>query len=186
MSAERQHRRTRVLARANRRGQPYPNVPHGGLRGAGAPGGGDRLRADALAARPELSAAGDGERDRQCRRIRGRPLAGRRKTGARPLSHRRADLGGCESRLDERAADRALADRSRALGVATLLLGDGEQLVGVRWARGFRPATLYWAPFKDGVCLASEPLDGGRWKAVPAGQLAIARAGQDLMFEALR
>ncbi|TMB11669.1 MAG: hypothetical protein E6J66_08375 [Deltaproteobacteria bacterium] len=80
----------------------------------------------------------------------------------------------------------AICESLDRTAVATLLLGDGEQLVGVRWARGFRPATLYWAPFKDGVCLASEPLDGGRWKAVPAGQLAIARAGQDLMFEALR
>src|SRR5207244_763392 len=42
------------------------------------------------------------------------------------------------------------------------------------------------AQVKDGVCAAPEPLAGGRWKAVPAGQLAIARAGQDLMFEALR
>jgi ergothioneine biosynthesis protein EgtC len=70
--------------------------------------------------------------------------------------------------------------------VVTLLLGDGEQLVGVRWARGFRPATLYWAPFKEGVCLASEPLDGVRWKDVPPGQLAIACAGQDLRLEGLR
>jgi glutamine amidotransferase len=69
--------------------------------------------------------------------------------------------------------------------VATLLLGDGEQLVGVRWARGFRPATLYWARFKGGVALASEPLDGERWKEVPEGHLAIARPGEDLRLEAL-
>ena len=70
--------------------------------------------------------------------------------------------------------------------VATLLLGDGEQLVGARWARGIRPATLYWSPFQGGVCLASEPLDGGRWREVPEGHLAIARPGDDLRLEALR
>jgi gamma-glutamyl hercynylcysteine S-oxide hydrolase len=70
--------------------------------------------------------------------------------------------------------------------VATLLLGDGEQLVGVRWARGFRPATLYWSPFLGGISLASEPLDGGRWKEIPEGHLAIARPGEDLKLEALR
>jgi ergothioneine biosynthesis protein EgtC len=70
--------------------------------------------------------------------------------------------------------------------VATLLLGDGESLVGVRWARGLKPASLYWAPFKDGVSLASEPLDGARWKEIPADHLAIARAGHDLRVESLR
>ena len=77
------------------------------------------------------------------------------------------------------------ADLDRT-AVATLLLGDGEQLVGVRWARGFRPATLYWSPFLGGVCMASEPLDGGRWKEIPEGHLAIARPGEDLRLEALR
>jgi ergothioneine biosynthesis protein EgtC len=70
--------------------------------------------------------------------------------------------------------------------VATLLLGDGQQLVGVRWARGLKPASLYWAPFRQGVCLASEPLDGERWKEIPADHLGIARAGEDLRVEALR
>jgi predicted glutamine amidotransferase len=45
---------------------------------------------------------------------------------------------------------------------------------------------LYWAPFKDGVVLASEPFDSGRWKEVPEGHLAIARPGSDLRLEALR
>lgn len=71
--------------------------------------------------------------------------------------------------------------------VATLLLGDGEQLVGVRWARGLRPATLYWSPFaKGGVCFASEPLDGTKWREVPADHIAISRPGEDLQLEALR
>ena len=80
----------------------------------------------------------------------------------------------------------AICDALSRTAVATLLLGDGEQLVGVRWARGFKPATLYWAPFRDGVCLASEPLDGERWREIPEGHLAIARAGHDLRLEALR
>lgn len=79
-----------------------------------------------------------------------------------------------------------ICDRLERTAVATLLLGDGDQLVGVRWARGFRPATLYWAPFKDGVCLASEPLDGERWREIPEGHLAIARPGEDLRLEALQ
>jgi len=37
-----------------------------------------------------------------------------------------------------------------------------------------------------GVCMASEPLDGGRWKEIPEGHLAIARPGEDLRLEALR
>jgi gamma-glutamyl hercynylcysteine S-oxide hydrolase len=97
--------------------------------------------------------------------------------GARPLPEAvRTAVG----RLDAICAG---LDRA---AVATLLLGDGEQLVGVRWARGFKPASLYWAPFQQGVSLASEPLDGGRWKEVPADHLAIARAGHDLHLEALR
>jgi glutamine amidotransferase len=80
----------------------------------------------------------------------------------------------------------AICARLDRTAVATLLLGDGEQLVGVRWARGLKAASLYWAPFQQGVCLASEPLDGARWKEIPADHLAIARAGDDLRVEALQ
>src|SRR5207237_1284260 len=80
----------------------------------------------------------------------------------------------------------AICDRLDRTAVATLLVGDGDQLVGVRWARGFKPASLYWAPFKQGVCLASEPLDDTRWKEIPADHLAVARAGDDLRVEELR
>ncbi len=83
-------------------------------------------------------------------------------------------------RLDAICAE---IDRS---AVATLLAGDGERLVGVRWARGYKPATLYWSPFGDGVCLASEPLDGGRWKEIPQDHIAVARPGDDLRVEPLR
>ena len=71
--------------------------------------------------------------------------------------------------------------------VATLLLGDGEQLVGVRWARGLRPATLYAARFGEGACLASEPLDDReRWREVPPDHLVIARPDAEPRLEALR
>jgi len=55
-----------------------------------------------------------------------------------------------------------------------------------RWARGFKPATLYWAPLLGGACLASEPLDGDRWKEVPEGHLAVARPGEDLRVEKIQ
>ena len=97
--------------------------------------------------------------------------------GKGPLSEA---VRGALARLEEICAR---LDRSAG---ATLLLGDGEQLVGARWARGYKPATLYWAPFQDGVCLASEPLDGNRWREIPDGHLAVARAGNDLQLEALR
>lgn len=71
--------------------------------------------------------------------------------------------------------------------VATLLLGDGEQLVGVRWARGLRPATLYAARFGEGACLASEPLDDReQWREVPPDHLVIARPDAEPRLEALR
>ncbi len=81
--------------------------------------------------------------------------------------------------------DRLCADLERT-AVATLLLGDGDQLVGARWARGVRPATLYWSQFRNGVALASEPLDGAAWKEIPEGHLAVARPGDDLRLEPLR
>lgn len=82
--------------------------------------------------------------------------------------------------------ERICAELQRT-AVATLLLGDGEQLVGVRWARGTRPATLYAASFAGGVALASEPLDEReRWREIPPEQIAVARAGAELKLETLR
>src|SRR5438105_6353642 len=66
-------------------------------------------------------------------------------------------------------------DRTAA---ATLLLGDGEQLVAVRWARGVKPASLYAAAWGQGVCMASEPLDESRrWRELPAGEVVALRPG---------
>jgi predicted glutamine amidotransferase len=79
-----------------------------------------------------------------------------------------------------------ICDRLDRSAVATLVVGDGDQLVGARWGRGVKAATLYWAPFAGGVCLASEPLDGERWKEIPDGHLGIARPGDDLRVEPLR
>jgi glutamine amidotransferase len=79
----------------------------------------------------------------------------------------------------------AICDRLDRKAVATLLLGDGEQLVAVRWARGFEPASLYGAPFLRGFCFASEPLDSAAgWRAVPPRQVAVAR-GRELHLEEL-
>lgn len=81
----------------------------------------------------------------------------------------------------------AVCTELQRTAVATLLLGDGEELVGVRWARGCKPATLYAAALGEGVCLASEPLDAReRWREVPPDHLAIARPGQELRLEPLR
>ena len=61
---------------------------------------------------------------------------------------------------------------------ATVLLGDGETLTGLRWAHGLpKPPTLYAAPFAGGVCMASEPLDGGSWRELPPGEIVTLRAG---------
>jgi gamma-glutamyl hercynylcysteine S-oxide hydrolase len=78
-----------------------------------------------------------------------------------------------------------LCEESGRKAVATVLVGDGEQLVAVRWARGYEPASLYGAPFAGGFCFASEPLDEvAHWRAIPPRQLAVAR-GRELHLEAL-
>jgi glutamine amidotransferase len=87
-----------------------------------------------------------------------------------------------------RGALRRLSDICEEQGrqaVATLLLGDGEQLVAVRWARGCEPASLYAAPFAGGCCIASEPLDAqAPWLAIPPRRIAICR-GRELHLEDL-
>jgi len=88
-----------------------------------------------------------------------------------------------------RGAMQALDEICRELNrsaVVTMILGDGEQLTGVRWARGVEPATLYFSRFGEGVCLASEPLDGQRWRELPSGSMAVARASADLAVVALQ
>jgi glutamine amidotransferase len=78
-----------------------------------------------------------------------------------------------------------ICEEQNRKAVATLVLGDGEQLVAVRWARGYEPASLYGAPFAQGFSFVSEPLDqAAQWRAIPAGQLAVAR-GRELHLEAL-
>ena len=79
----------------------------------------------------------------------------------------------------------ALCDDLDRRAVATLILGDGDQLVAVRWARGSAPASLYAAPFLQGFCFASEPLDSSAgWRALPERTLAVAR-GPELHLEEL-
>ena len=96
---------------------------------------------------------------------------------------------GAELKNAVRAALRRLDGICQRLGrtaVATLLLSDGEQLLGCRWSRGLPPATLYVASFAGGMCMASEPLDErARFREVPAQGLALARPGHDPLLEAL-
>src|SRR5215470_1537073 len=102
--------------------------------------------------------------------------------GAKSLEHAvRAALG----RLER------ICLQARTTAVATLLVGDGEVLVGARHAVGLTPATLYCAGGLPGAralgwIMASEPLwpeeeqgGGARSRAIPPGHLAIARRGDD-------
>lgn len=82
-----------------------------------------------------------------------------------------AGLAGAIDRLD-----RICTELNRTASV-TVVIGDGEQLTGLRWAHGMKPATLYAAPFGEGVCMASEPLDGARWRELPIGEIVTLRAG---------
>ena len=90
------------------------------------------------------------------------------------------DASGTLSQKVRKALERLEAvcaelDRTAA---ATLLLGDGEQLVAVRWARGLKPASLYAAPWGEGICVASEPLDDReRWVEVPPDETVALRPG---------
>ncbi|HWE26252.1 MAG TPA: hypothetical protein VG496_20115, partial [Myxococcales bacterium] len=79
--------------------------------------------------------------------------------------------------------------------VATLLVCDGEVMLGARHAVGLPPASLYWAGGPPGAralgwIMASEPLwpeeqGGGRFREVPPGHFAIARRGEDVRVEAV-
>lgn len=62
---------------------------------------------------------------------------------------------------------------------ATVILCDGEQLTGLRWAFGIpKPPSLYVARFGDGVCMASEPLDTWpKWRELPPGEICTLRSG---------
>ena len=87
---------------------------------------------------------------------------------------------------------RRVCDEQRCTAVATVLVSDGAQIAGARWAHGVSPASLYvsaWPPAPDaraaGWCMASEPVDGAGWTAVPAAHLAIARPGHAVQLEAL-
>jgi gamma-glutamyl hercynylcysteine S-oxide hydrolase len=75
--------------------------------------------------------------------------------------------------------------------VATLIVGDGKELVGCRHAVGRPPATLYVARLGGGGwCISSEPLwpdgqGGPKFQEIRAGGLVVARPGEDLRLEGL-
>jgi hypothetical protein len=88
-----------------------------------------------------------------------------------------------------------ICSQTNATAVATLLISDGELLVGARHAIGLAPATLYSAGGPSsgrelGWCMASEPLwpdEQGiaRFREIPAGHLAVACRGSEPRVEAL-
>jgi glutamine amidotransferase len=90
---------------------------------------------------------------------------------------------------------RRICSQTNSTAVATLLVSDGEVLVGARQAVGLAPASLYSAGGPPGArelgwCMASEALwpdDRGiaRFREVPAGHLAVARRGSEPLVEAL-
>jgi len=57
---------------------------------------------------------------------------------------------------------------------ANLLVTDGAQLVATRWAWGTAAPSLYVCQAEASLAIASEPLGGDRWQAVPAGTLWVA------------
>ena len=70
------------------------------------------------------------------------------------------------------AALESLCREVNRTAVASMILGDGEKLSAIRWARGLKPATLYAASWGKGVCVASEPLDPGlQWRELPVGEV---------------
>ena len=81
--------------------------------------------------------------------------------------------------------------RTETTAVATVLVCDGSVLVGARHAVGLLPASLYAAATLPAArelawCFASEPLwPDGRFREVPSGHLAVARAGEELRVEAI-
>jgi predicted glutamine amidotransferase len=86
-----------------------------------------------------------------------------------------------------------ICEQARTTSAATLLVSDGEVLVGARHAVGLAPATLYEcggpsAGQEPGWCMASEPLwpagqGARRFREIPAGHLAVARRGSELRVE---
>jgi predicted glutamine amidotransferase len=78
-----------------------------------------------------------------------------------------------------------LTDMVRASGTTeplrfTAALADGRNLYAFRYVYNGNANTLYYREAKGNLVVASEPLDTERdyWKAVPAGQLIVARAGE--------
>lgn len=78
----------------------------------------------------------------------------------------------------------------RAEGISAPLrfaaaLTDGESLWAFRWACDARPPSLYWREGVEGLIVASEPIDGTRWQAVPCGACLVARPGQPTRMQSL-
>ncbi len=106
-----------------------------------------------------------------------------------------AARGGSLSQALARALGRlaALCRELQTTAVATVLLSDGEELVGARFGYGKSPATLYAADGTFGarepalgLCVASEPLDqANAWRPLRPEHLFVARPGQPVREEPL-
>ena len=88
-----------------------------------------------------------------------------------------------------------ICSETNVTAVATVLVSDGETLVGARHAVGLAPATLYCSGGPPGArdlgwCMASEPLwpdEQGiaRFREIPSGHLAVVRRGGEPRVEPL-
>ena len=88
-----------------------------------------------------------------------------------------------------------ICSQAHCTAVATLLVSDGDVLVGARQAVGLPPATLYCAGGLGGThelgwCMASEPLwpaeqGATRFREIPVAHLAVIERGGDLRVEPL-
>lgn len=68
---------------------------------------------------------------------------------------------------------------------ANIILSDGEQLWATRYAYGAATPTLYYHQTKEGITLASEPLDEKIWHAFPEQSLIFIDKNRDQHIEAI-
>jgi len=110
------------------------------------------------------------------------------------------DKGAASLPLALRAGIKALDEvcrREERTAVASIILSDGENLLGCRWSRGLAPASLYVSQRLPGAMgapavgsfVASEPIDvsegadRAHWREVPPGSLFV--MGKELHLEPL-
>jgi predicted glutamine amidotransferase len=88
-----------------------------------------------------------------------------------------------------------ICSQANATAVTTVVVSDGETLIGARHAVGLPPATLYCAGGPPGArelgwCMASEPLwpdeqGVARFREIPPGHIAVVGRGGEPRVEPL-